>query len=358
MGFSRGKEESKGKKFEYRKRSSEQVKERANQSANKFDGILKDGIQNFKVNDGDNSIRILPPTWENADHYGYDVHVHYNIGPDNQQYLCLQKMKNEACPICEEKKRAVASGDAEYAKQLEPTRRVLIYLIDRQKEKEGIKVWSMPWTLDRDFSILSTDKKTGENLYIDDPEDGYDIEFERKGKPPKVEYLGIQIARRSSSLDNDSALEHAIEKPLPEVLNFFDYDHIKNVFSGGTPKKESDKKSDDKETKEKTPEYTYEEIQELSRRKLDKIAVEELGIDEKEVEGMEDTELANAICEEFKLKVPKKSSHKDDDDDVPSFSSKDEGEDVKEEKKEQPVYKNKMEEIRAKNLAKKVAEGK
>lgn len=227
-----------GRRFEYRERAADETKRRSTQGANEYDKILKGSIKMWKPNDGENRIRILPPTWEDAKHFGLDIYVHYGVGPDRGTYLCLSKMKGEDDPIEEERLAARKDGDEEYAKELEAKRRVLVYVIDRDHEKEGVQAWAMPWTLDRDIVKVSVDRSSGEVLPIDHPEEGYDVEFEKKGSKNRTEYLGVAIARRSSPLGRDEWLEYAMDNPLPDQLQFFDYDHIAKAFGGGGAHKE------------------------------------------------------------------------------------------------------------------------
>ena len=230
----RGSRGGRGSGYSYQPRDADATRRRGEQGAKDFDKYLDDSVKMFKPNDGDNIIRFLPPTWEKPEHWGYDIHVHFGIGPDRQAYLCLHKMKGEACPICEERAQAIKDGDDAYAKELEPKRRVLVYLVDRDHEKEGIQAWSMPWTLDRDIIKVTSDKRSGEVLNVDDPDQGYDVEFEKKGAKDRTEYLGVAIARRSSGLDNDKAMDFAVDNPLPSILKFYSYEHISTQFSGSS----------------------------------------------------------------------------------------------------------------------------
>lgn len=232
-------------RYEYQTRDPREAERRANQGANDFDSYLNDKVKMFKVNDGDNMIRILPPTFKNPKHYGLDIYVHYGVGPDRQTYLCLHKMKGEPCPICEERQEILADGDEKAAKLLEPKRRSLIYLIDRDREKDGLMAWAMPWTVDRDIIMVSRDKRSGEVLPIDHPEEGYDIEFEKKGQKDRTEYVGVRVARRSSPLGHDAWLDSAVDLPLDEALVYYDYDHIAKAFGGGGAHKDSRRERDD-----------------------------------------------------------------------------------------------------------------
>ena len=320
---------SSGRRFEYQGRDADTVNKRSTQGANEFDKFILDSVKLFKVNDGDNAIRILPPTWEKPKHYGYDIWVHYGVGPDRQTYLCAHKMKGEPCPICEERQRVLDDGDEKGAKELEPKRRVLVYMIDREAKNEGLQAWAMPWTVDRDICSISVDKRSGEVLPIDHPDEGYDIFFKKSGQKDRTEYTGVQADRHSSSLGNDRWLDAAVETPLPDTLVFFDYDHIAKVFGGGGSLKGRDDErgshsshggssrggrggSDDRDdpprrgsdredrgsSRRRDPEHTWADIHAMTSKELDDLA-DKLNVSTKGFDS--DEELADELCAELKL---------------------------------------------------------
>ena len=227
--------------YVYEPRSAESARRQAAKGGKDYDNFLDDIAERFTAQDGDNTIRILPPTWEGKkEHYGYEVWVHFGVGPDNKAFLCLHKHKGEKCPVCEERERALDDGDEEYAKKIEAKRRTLIYLLDREDRKGGIKVWAMPWTLDRDIIGLSVDKKTGEPYPLDHPDRGYDVEFTKEGSKERTKYTRAAIARRESELGNDRAMDFALEHPLPDLLVFYSYEHIAKEFGGGNTQRGRD----------------------------------------------------------------------------------------------------------------------
>ncbi|MCK5235406.1 MAG: hypothetical protein KAR06_00360 [Deltaproteobacteria bacterium] len=327
MGLRRGsKKGAEKKKFQYKKRTADSLKKRAAQGGGTRDGILRDDLARFTPNKDANRLRVLPPTYDGADHWGMDVWVHWGIGPDKNAYICLSKMKGEDCPICEERVAAIAEGEEDYAKQIAAKRRVLVWLIDRDNEKEGPQLWAMPWTIDRDVCNLSSDSRTGEVFDPADPDGGYDIEFSKEGEKDRTRYNGIQIARRSTPLGNDEALEYVVEHPLPDCLNFYDYDHIAGVFSGHASKEETageEEKSEEKpETREKEDDIpdshvgsgktvaensedplTWAEVHELSADDLRDALLEE-GVDQNDINDIPEDELADAACELFNIKKP------------------------------------------------------
>lgn len=301
--------------FTYKKRDANAVKKRSTQGAGNRDNIFKDDYKVFKVTE-ENSIRILPPTWEDPEHYALDIYIHYGIGPDESSFLCLDKVdSDEKCPICEERAKAEAEGDTEYAASLKPTKRPTCYVIDRDNEDEGPMLWAMPWTVDRDLSAQSIDKRTGEVIPLDDPYEGFDVSFSRQGKGMKTKYVGLSIGRHPSeaSDDLDTVLDYIQENPIPDTLDIKDADYISQVFAGhsAAKSKEADDEDDKSERDDDLP--TWEDVHEMSFDELEElIEDEELDevIDAEEFD--EEDELADAVCEEMGIKKPKaKGSSRD-----------------------------------------------
>lgn len=226
-------------KFKYRARDESQWERRANQKGSGQTGIILADYQIYQPKKGDNWVRILPPTWDDPDHYGIDVYVHYGIGPDRASVLCLQNMRDQPCPLCEARGRAERAGDEDLVGQLKPSKRVLVWVLDRKDEQKGPQVWAMPWTLDRDICKISRDKRTGEVFMVDHPDEGYDITFEREGEPPAVKYVGLQLSRRPSSVPQE-ALDYVEQHPVHETLSWRDYDDVKALYEGATGQRDDD----------------------------------------------------------------------------------------------------------------------
>jgi hypothetical protein len=257
--------------YEYKERTRDAVDKRARMGNSDFDKIVKDGVKSWSPGDGPNTVRILPPTWDSPQHFGVDVQVHYGIGPDRQSYLCVNKMADQVvetadrlqrhspdlaaalrdsagkCPICAERALALKDGDEEYAKELDARRRVLVYVIDRDAEKEGVQVWAMPQSIDQDLAKVSVHKRTGAVLPIDHPDRGYDVEFDKEGKGKNTKYKGLAIARDESALGNDDWLAVVENDPLPTILEFHDAEYIAKVFgAGGAPRKDDERSERDR----------------------------------------------------------------------------------------------------------------
>lgn len=221
-----------------RERTVESVVRKSKQAGGMYDNYISADAQLYSPKEGECSIRILPPTWEDTDKWGdgweIGVYLHYGVGPDNGSYLCLDKMKGEPCPVCEARRN---TNDTDEADQFKASYRCLCWVIDRDNEKAGPMVWSMPVSLFREINARSVDKKSNTPILIDDPEEGYDVVFNRAGTGIKTKYTAVEVMREPSPLHEDEKLQgrwlaHITEHSLPSVLNFFEAEHIEKVLFG------------------------------------------------------------------------------------------------------------------------------
>jgi len=221
--------------FRYRAPNPSDLDKIANQSGFEFKGFIKDHLRRFRPGRGESRLRILPQ--EDAAHYAMTIWVHYAVGPDSASVLCLHHMKKEKCPLCEDRAKAERRGDDETAQQLRPVRRALLWVIDRNEERDGPKLWDMPYTIERDLAKLARDRKTGEIFAIDHPDEGYDVTFDKEGEGRQTKYAGMAIARRPSSVD-DEWLDYVKANPLPECIVWRDYDAVQELYQGVTGRRE------------------------------------------------------------------------------------------------------------------------
>jgi hypothetical protein len=244
--------------YVYRRRDPEHLHRRATQTGSEFSGFILDEFKVYQPKKGENYVRILPPTWEGATHYAYDVWAHYRIGPGNgTALLCINQMRGQRCPICEAAMGLTRSGDDEEAKQLATRRRALVWMIDRRNEREGPQLWAMPWTLDREIAKQSQDRQTGEFFIIDEPDEGYDISFDREGEGVQVKYAGVALARRPTSVDRD-ILQYINECPVPSTLLWRDYNEIQTIYSGGADGEQDQRPSRDDDRRAPPPRQAQE----------------------------------------------------------------------------------------------------
>lgn len=247
------------KRFVYKPSSAEAIRERQNQRGSSRESIIQDGVKVFAPSK-EHTIRFLPRTWEeDGGTFGYPVWLHYGVGAEGGTFLCPKQMGvSDSCPICDVAQEAFEAGDDDLAEKAKPKRRILYYVIDRDHESEGPKVWSAPWTFDRDLNLQSTNKRTDAILHLDSPflddsePEGYDVDLSIQGTKPNIKYV-FSISRTPSPLsdDEDDAmkwLEEITEKPLPDVLVWHDEGYVNKVVAGGF-KSFDDNKEKEKEEK-------------------------------------------------------------------------------------------------------------
>lgn len=246
-------------KFKYKPRTAASVEKRAAGTSN-FQGIIKDAYKTWRPANGDNFVRILPPTWEGADHFGFDVYSHYQVGPSRATVLCLARMKETKCPICEARIKAERMNEDEATiNALRASRQVLVWMIDMKDKDKGPMIWAMAPTIDKELALSSKDRETGELYMIDNPETGYNVSFSRTGEGIQTKYSGFQLAKRATSVEDDW-IEFIVGEPLPDCLVWRTYAEIKALFEGEEAEEEEEKPAA-KKAKVKEPEPEDEEVE-------------------------------------------------------------------------------------------------
>lgn len=239
--------------FSYAGRTREDMQKRAVQSGSTRQGFIKDDLKVWTPGSGDHRIRIMPPTYpvELGKHYGIDLFGHYSIGSEGSSFLCLANpppgIEAEECPICVERERAQGAGEDELAQALRPNKRVAVWMIDRDQPNNGPQVWPMPYTMDKDIAQLAVREGT-EVILLDDPDNGYDVNFTREGTNQRTRYTGVSLARRETPLSDDADeqqewLEYIVDHPLTECVVVASAAHIAKELSGGV-KMRDDKEED------------------------------------------------------------------------------------------------------------------
>jgi hypothetical protein len=244
--------DKKGSGFKYKKRSVDEVKKRADQTGGNYDSPVLRGFDMWRPQGGENIIRILPPTWDDFEHYGFDVYEHRFIGSDSSNYICLNKMKGKHCPACDEAKALKDDGEEDDAKKMSFQKRCWVWIVDRSDKSLTPQIWDMSWSQDRDLAAMTT-LRGGKVLYIDHPDDGYDVIVKKKGAGMKTSYT-ITIDRDSSPISDDDDKQEEIlnfiqENPVPTVLQFFSAEHIEKKLAGTTAPKDDDLDDDEDEDK-------------------------------------------------------------------------------------------------------------
>lgn len=235
MDFNRG--------ADFLKKRAEVMKQKKDETfAGGRDYIFKTKVAMFQAKDGENVIRCLPGAWDKAYVPWIEAYIHYQIGANNSQFLCPAKMLKKPCPICEEHKKLIDSGkNPEEVRSLQPQLRAICWIIDRAEAAKGPQIWVMPYTkIAKEIITHSFSRKTGEPLCLEDPQAGWDIIFNKAGKLKNTQYSGLRKDDEATPLHSDEEvmskwLAFISNNVIPYMLQYKDYDYIKEALHGLTP---------------------------------------------------------------------------------------------------------------------------
>lgn len=220
------------------------------QSASRFDLPIKRGVQLFKPHDGENWVRILPQTWPSPftvngetykKHWAYPVWLHRFVGSEGGTYVCLKKQLGQPCACCDAALEEREHGDLEFSRKLQASLYWFAWMLDRDgKEPEKPQVWSISETQEQEILKQTVDRQTDAALIISDPNEGYDLIFDRTklGKDPKnVKYSGWMFGRESCPIFDDQGAQDEVlqfihDNPIPEQLLFREPDYLEKVMAG------------------------------------------------------------------------------------------------------------------------------
>lgn len=186
--------------------------------------------------------------------YVLDVWIHFDVGVNDDHFVCLKSTFGKACPICEHQKQMKSEegyNEAE-AKALYPKRRCIYNIIcyDTEKEEDkGIQVWEVAhFFMEKHLTTLAKDPRSGETIpFAMYNEMGKSISFTRSGSGAKnTSYIGHRFVDRDYSIPKELRNEAFC---LDELIKVPTYDEVYESFWGQTVSKEEDK---EEKTEKKT----------------------------------------------------------------------------------------------------------
>lgn len=211
------------------------------------------GVTMFKTEPKDNFIRIIPPE-DPKEFWALEVPVHRKIGANGATFICLKKMFNKPCPVCELIDQMKKEGiDEDKIKPLYATTRHLMFVFDVRDDstvEKGLRWYDAPGMVVSNIINLSKDRRTKSVIDISDPVDGRDIEFVRKGSGIGSKYEAF-VLRPTDPIPEDW---YSNVPKFGDVLLIPTYDQIKKELDG-TPEPETE----ESETKESETEESREE---------------------------------------------------------------------------------------------------
>ena len=212
------------------------------------------GIKKYEAKSGSTSyITILPRT--DAPEFFMEIYVHYSMGPNNDAFLCVNRMYGDKCPVCDFGRKLHDEGeDKEVTKDYFPAKRYLLWVVDSKDVgsiAEGIQLYEAPKTVFDGIAELSTDDRTGEITDVSDPEEKVTFVFKRMGKGRTgTSYIGFKLEEWQDDVpekyyENLPNMEELLVKP--------DIETIKKAMG-------IDVREEDGENEEYTEQYIDEDV--------------------------------------------------------------------------------------------------
>lgn len=221
------------------KRNSKNMKARSERKTSygeNIDPLWKESILMIKASEIKDELifRILPPAFESEDgHWAFTAYIHYKVGVNEKAFICPKKMHGKSCPICEE---ITTIEDPDIRKLLYPVYGALTYVIDRQNEDDGVKLFRIPFTVEQD---ILTQASRADILTIDDENEGFDItiSYTKEKNQDWGKWGSVSIARRETPLSDDDDkidewLEFVNENSPDKIINVHSYEKIAAAFNG------------------------------------------------------------------------------------------------------------------------------
>lgn len=209
-----------------------------------YDKSKMDNVKLYRIGRGDVSVvfDIIPYIAGENDPknaagdpvYLLDINVHKNIGPMNDQIVCLAQY-GKPCPVCEEIERRRAAGEdyESRIKPLKPSRRVLYNIIVRDnmgaEEKKGVQVWEIAhFFMEKKITGIAKNPRTGGIIVFSDPDDGRSISFSKRNPTQTtVEYSAHQLLERPGPITDD---ELNAAHTLDELIKLHTYKEIEDIL--------------------------------------------------------------------------------------------------------------------------------
>ena len=223
------------KKFNYKRRDKSAIEARAQKTSSRFAALVTGPIKLMKMEERDYCVRILPATWKDPEHFGYDVAYNRNIGPDKDRYISRSFHGHDDDPIRDYINELKAEGRKKDVKEHDLSERVFYYAIDRDNEGAGVQLMDFPQTADKELAKVCKDRRTGATLYIDDPEEGRDVYFTReKNKGGFLENVRFEVTKDACPIFDDQRKYEAVEElvcenPIPDVLNILPAEDLQRL---------------------------------------------------------------------------------------------------------------------------------
>ncbi len=182
--------------------------------------------------------------------YKLEIAVHYSVGPDNENVICLREMFGKHCEICQARFDEMDKGDDQDEKtvaNLKARWRVYYNVYDEKDPDAYVQLWEASYHLFEKLLLEDIEEDTedgGEPLLFADLEDGVVIKFKGKekklGKNKFVEAQSFEYKDRQPF--DDDILDDVF--PLDKMLIIPTEEQVTKLFLGLETDDEDEKKEE------------------------------------------------------------------------------------------------------------------
>jgi hypothetical protein len=241
-----------------------------------------------------------------------EIRVHFLSTPPFESFVCPKwafyseyELEGAAahCPLCNKaddiykKKRELSKEDFDTEKQFKDagqklskeageykaTTLSLAYIVDRANPDKGVQIWAISGTKTPErFRLLHKDSENaGGIINFEDPDDGYDVFFNRVSNDNGTGFPGytiIKLATKSTPLSESEKeavawWEYVKAHPTKEMLRVMSVKDIEKRMYGAPADTSSDEDDSDDDDEEETDDDTpVKEVEKESAPKTEKAA--------------------------------------------------------------------------------------
>ena len=199
----------------------------------------------FELKDGDNMVRILPPSIEylaeTVDYISYEYLMHYQLGIEGNKTaeVCPKTAdRKQRCPICEavaKLYRLNTPEDKALASQIRAKKRYLFNIIDLNDKEKGIQILEVGPKIYEALVVFITNSKWGDLLDLDK---GRDVCITKvNSNESQSRFTEYSVAPDPSVTSAREYLPknfkegfNGLKKAIPQAKS---YDELKVVLEGG-----------------------------------------------------------------------------------------------------------------------------
>lgn len=228
---------------------------------------LPEGMKQFKFKAASPAARVdiipydvgkgNPKADEDSLYWERTFYIHRNIGPNQEWVVCPARTINKPCPICEYRGKLSQDPDAEeeVIKALNPSRRMIMNVIDKDSNDGVVKIWESSQAyfgkaLNEALDGAYEDDEDNMDNFCD-PEDGHYLKLVVKTgwKGAGFEVTRVDFKARKEDLDNDVLEEAAC---LDDLLVIKPYKELKKLLMEDDDDEENDDDEDETKSKKKS----------------------------------------------------------------------------------------------------------